>query len=225
MSRLLGFGVVAVMIACVAGCGMSVPGMGRSGGSYKPDSVMSIQFAGDLSGAKVGQSVTYETEASGQKSSNTVKVVGQEGDNTWIEQWMDAGSMSYGYLFSIGKDKKINKAWSAAKGDKAWTAIKVTEPPKAGDAPAGEQPKAKIVESDEKKSVAAGEFASHKVETTVNVQGKDYASTAWYSKDAPKLYIGAGHGGLVAMEGSGSKTWLAAKSEDAKPTMELPTAK
>ena len=68
----------------------------------------------------------------------------------------------------------------------------------------------------------AGAFQSHKMDVTVNIQGKDYNSLSWFSKDVWKLYSGSEHGGLVAMEASGSKTWLDAKAEDAKPTIELP---
>jgi len=70
--------------------------------------------------------------------------------------------------------------------------------------------------------VKAGAFESKKLDVTVNVQGKDYNSLSWYSKDVWKLYTGSEHGGLVAMEASGSKTTLEAKAEDAKPTIELP---
>ncbi len=223
MHRVLGICMVVIMAIAAVGCGMTLPGMGGGASAYKPDSAMNNQFTGNLDGAKVGQFVTYNTEASGSKSANTIKVVGKDGDNTWVEQWMDAGTMTYGYLFSVGKDKKITKAYAAAKGDKAWTEIKVNEPPKPAEAK-GDAPKPKVVEADEKKAVTAGEFASHKVETTVNVQGKDYTSTAWYAKDAPTLYVASDKGGLVAMEGSGSKTWLEAKGDDAKPTLDLPGA-
>jgi len=225
MHRLLVLGLLILSIVATTACGLAIPGMGgRSGGAWKPDSAMNNQFTGNLDGAKVGQSVTYTTEGNGSKSTQTITVVGQNGDNTWVEQWMDAGTMAYGYLFSIGKDGKINAAYAAAKDDKAWTEIKVTEPPKV-EGTATEGPKPVVKESDEKKTTAVGEFASHKIETTVNVQGKDYSSTAWFSPDAPKLYSSTDKGGLVATEGSGSKTELSAKADDAKPTIELPAAK
>jgi hypothetical protein len=223
MQRFLGLGLLTVILAATAACGLALPGMGRAGGAWKPDSAMNNQFTGDIASAKVGQYVTYTTEASGQKSSNTIKVVGTSGDNTLVEQWMDAGAMSYGYLFAVGKDGKIAKAYSAAKGDTAWTEIKVNEPPKAQ--PAGDQPKPEVKESDEKKTVAAGDFASHRMDTTMKIQGKDYKSTTWFSADAPKLYTATDKGGLVAMESEGSKTALTAKGDDAKPTIELPAAK
>lgn len=225
MHRFLGLGLIAIVLATTAACGLAIPGVGgRSGGAYKPDSTMNNAFTGDIASAKVGQSVTYTTEGNGSKTSQTFKVVGQSGDNTWVEQWMDMGSMAYGQLFSVGKDGKINKAYAAAKDEKAWTEIKVTEPPKPAAA-SGETPKAEVKEADEKKTTAAGDFAAHKTETTVKVQGKDYTSTMWYSKDAPKLYAATDKGGLVAMESGGSKTELSAKAEDAKPTIELPAAK
>ena len=164
--------------------------------------------------------MTYVSEAGGSKTSTTIKVVGKDGDNTLVEYWMDMGSMAYGYLFSVGKDKKITKAWAAPKDGKEWKEIKVTEPPKAG--PAGDAPKPTIKESDEKKEVKAGAFQSHKLDVTVNVGGKDYNSQSWFSKDVWKLYTGGEHGGLVAMEASGSKTSLDGKGEDGKATIELP---
>lgn len=214
---LLSLSVAALFLA---GCVSSMM-PGRGGGAWKPDSATSNQFSGDLTGASVGDTATYTTEASGSTTTTTVSVVGQQGDALLVEQWMDAGSMAYGYLFAI-KDKTIVKAWSAAKGDTAWTSITVNEPPAAQ--PAGDAPKPTIVESDESKTVKAGEFASHRVDTTVNVQGTDYKSSTWFAKNAPELYIGSEHGGLVAMEASGSVTQLTASAKDAKPTIELPAA-
>ena len=225
MSRLIGLALGITTIIALSACPMTlpVPGMGGGASAYKPTTAMSNQFTGDLTGAKVGQYAAYTSEAGGSKTTTTIKVVGTSGDSTWVEQWMDAGTMTYGYLFAVGKDKKISKAYAAAKGDTAWTEIKVNEPPKPAEAK-GDAPKPKVVEGDEKKTVTAGEFAAHKIETTVNVQGKDYTSTAWYAKDAPTLYVASDKGGLVAMEGSGSKTWLEAKGDDAKPTLDLPGA-
>ncbi len=206
-------------VAAMVGCGGLNPMGGGGGGAWKPTECFNTQFTGDLSGAKVGQWMTYAGEAGGAKTSTTVKVVGQEGSNWWVEWWMDAGSMTYGHLFCVGADKKISKAYAAAKGDKEWTSIKVNEPPTAKG---GETPKAQIKESDEKKSVKAGEFACHRVDATVNISGKDYTSASWFSKDVWKLHIGSEHGGLVAMEASGMKSWLDSKGEDGKATMELP---
>ena len=111
------------------------------------------------------------------------------------------------------------KAWAAPKDGKEWKEITVKEPPKGQ---AGDAPKPTIKQPNEKKEVKAGAFDSKKLDVTVNVQGKDYNSLTWYSKDVWKLYMGGEHGGLVATEASGSKTTLEAKAEDAKPTIELP---
>ena len=213
MSRFLAL-VVAVATATGLGCGM-LPGMGGSGGSFKPAECYNTQFGGDLSSAKEGQYVTYATEAGGSKTSQTVKIVGKEGGDWLVEQWMDMGSMAYGMLFQIGGDKKIKKAWAAAKGDKEWTSITVKETP-ASPTTEGEKPE--IKESSEKKEVKAGTFDCKRID----VKGKNYAATTWFSKDAPKIYIGGENGGAVAMEAAGSKTSLEAKGDDAKPTIELP---
>ena len=219
MSRILAVLASVVMCASFSGC-QFIPGMGGGSSAYAPTEVTNNMYQGDLADAKEGRYVTYVSEAGGSKTSTTVKVVGKDGGNYWVEYWMDMGSMAYGYLWVVGKDKKISKAWAAPKDGKEWKEIKVTEPPKAG--PAGDAPKPTIKESDEKKEVKAGAFQSHKVDVTVNVGGKDYNSQSWFSKDAWKLYSGGEHGGLVAMEASGSKTSLDAKGEDGKPTIELP---
>ena len=215
-------GMVLAVLASTAlsGCGM-ISGMmgGGGGGSYKPTECFNNQYFGDLADAKEGRFVTYVSEASGSKSSQTVKVVGKEGSDFLIEHWMDMGSMAYGFLFRVGADKKITKAWAAAKGDKEWTAITVKDPPAAQG---GESSKPVIKESSEKKDVKAGGFDCKRLDVTVNVQGKDYTSVTWYSRDVPRIYIGSEHGGAVAMEASGSTTALEAKGEDGKPTMELP---
>lgn len=213
--------VVALGMSGLAACGMLPMGGGAGGGGgYKPAEVMNTQFTGDLSDAKEGQFVTYVSDSSGNKMTQTVKVLGKSGSEAWVEHWMDMGSMAYGYLYQIGGDKKIKKAWAAAKGDKEWTSITVKEPPAAQ---AGDAPKPKIKESSEKKDVKAGGFDCKRLDVTVNVQGKDYESVTWYSKDVPRIHMGAPeHGGVVASESAGSKTWLEAKGDDAKPTIELP---
>lgn len=212
---------LAVAIA-LGGCGLSVPGMGRSGGGYKPTEVMKTQFTGDVSSAAVGQYATYASDMSGTKGSVKTTVVGKDGDTTWVEQWTD-GSVAYGLLLGVGKDNTISKAFAASKGDTAWTEITVKDPPKAEGQPA-DAPKPVIKNSDEKKAVTAGEFAAKRTDTTVNVQGKDYTSTTWFSATAPKLYMQSPEGGLVAMEASGMKSWLEATGSDGKATIEPPKA-
>lgn len=218
MARILAAVTAVALCGTFAGC-QFIPGMGGGAGAYTPPEVANNFYQGDLADAKPGRSVTYVADSGASKVTTTVKVVGKDGNDTWIEYWMDMGSMTYGYLIVVGADKKISKAWAAPKDGKEWKEIKVTEPPKAQG---GDAPKSTVKESDEKKDVKAGSFQSRKLDVTVNVQGKDYNSLSWFSKDVWKLYSGSEHGGLVATEASGSKTWLDAKAEDAKPTIELP---
>jgi len=206
----LGSAVLA-MVVCATFSGCSLIGFG-GGGGYKPAEVYENQFGGDLSAAKVGQSVTYATEPGGMKT--TVKVVGKEGDAFMVESWME-GAANYGLLLKVS-GKKITEAYAAAKDDKEWTKITVKEAMKAQG---GDAPKPEIKESDEKKDVKAGSFSSHRMD----IKGSNYSSTMWYSKDVPKLHIASEHGGLVCMESSGSKTCLEAKADDAKPSaIEMP---
>ena len=216
MSRLVS--LVAAVAVCLSFTGCGLLPFGGGGGGFKPKECYNNQYAGDLADAKVGRSVTYATEAGGSKTLMITKIVGQDGDAFWIESWMDMGSMAYGFLFKVGKDKKITEAYAAAKDEKEWTKIEVKEPPKA-DAQQGEKPT--IKESNEKKDVKAGSFDCKKLEIT----GKGYSMTAWYSKDVWKIAMPSEHGGTVATEMAGSKTTLEAKAEDAKPTIDLPAKK
>jgi hypothetical protein len=215
MSRILALITAVVLCGSFTGCELVSSITGNAAAAEVPNSM----YAGDLADAKEGRWMTYATEGLGPKSLTTVKVVGKDGGNTWIEYWSVTGSMGYGYLFVVGADKKISKAWSTPKDGKEWKEIKVVEPPKAQPADA---PKPTIKESDEKKEVKAGAFQSRKLDVTVKINDKDYNSQSWYSKDVWKLYTGSEHGGLVAMEASGNKTWLEEKGEDGKPTIELP---
>ena len=216
MSRFLS--VVAAMAVCMSftGCGL----LNFGGGGYKPKECFNNAYAGDLADAKVGRSLTYASEAGGAKTLMTTKIVGQDGGAWWIESWMENPNMSLGYLYKVGSDKKISEAYVAAKDDKEWTKIEVKEPPKMDAQAGGTKPT--IKESNEKKEVKAGSFDAKRLDITMNVQGKDYTSTTWYSKDVWKIAMPSEHGGTVAMEMTGSKTSLEAKAEDAKPTIELP---
>lgn len=187
--------------------------------AYKPTECMNNQCTSDPADAKEGRWMTYLMEASGSKVTNTVKVVGKVDDDWLIEQWMDLGTLSYGYLFRLGPDKKIKKAWAAAKGDGAWTAIPVKEPPKPLP---GAGPKPDIQQSEERKEIKPGKVECVRLDVTVNVQGKDYSSITWYSKRIWKLYLSSEHGGMVGMEATGSKVTLDGMGEDAKPTLPLP---
>jgi hypothetical protein len=217
MSRILAAVSMVVLCGTFSGC-QFIPGMG-GGSAPLPAEVPNNMFNGDLGDAKEGRWMTYSSDASGYKSSTTVKVDGKDASNWWVEWWMDAGGNSTGYLFVVGADKKISKAWAAHKDDKDWKEIKVSEPAKGA---AGDPPKSTIKESDEKKEVKAGSFQSHKLDVTTNIGGKDYNSLSWYSKDVWKLHSGSEHGGLVAMETSGLKVGLDGKGEDGKPSIELP---
>jgi hypothetical protein len=214
MSRILAVIAAAVLCSSFTGCQMVASLTGSA-----PSEVVNSMYVGDLADAKEGRWVTYTTEGVGPKTTITVKVVGKDGDNTWLEYWMETGSMGYGYLLVVGKDKKISKAWSMVKDGKEWKDCKVTEPPKAGEAP---KSTVETKESDEKKEVKAGAFQSHKLDVTTTVDKNKYTSVSWFSKDVWKLYTGSEHGGLVAMEAGSNKTWLEGKGEDGKPTIELP---
>src|SRR5882757_9135247 len=214
MARILAAVTAVVLCGTFSGC-QFIPGMGGGAGAYVPPEVPNNMYQGDLADAKVGRYMSYVSEASGNKSTTTVKVVDKDGGNYWIEYWMDMGASGYGFLFVVGSDKKISKAWAAPKDGKEWKEIKVTEPAKGQ---ASDAPKPEIKESDEKKDVKGGSFSCHRVD----IKGSNYAVSTWYSKDAWKLYQGGEHGGCVATEMASSKTWLDGKGEDAKPTIELP---
>jgi hypothetical protein len=214
MARILSLITMLALCCSFTACGF-LPFGGGGGSAYKPAEVMDSAFVGDLADAKPGKSVTYVTTPGDMKV--TVKVVGKEGDLLLIEHWTEMPSMSYGLLYKVSGEKKVKEAYAAAKDDKEWTKITVKETPKAQG---GEGQKPEIKESDEKKEVKAGNFSSRRID----VKGSNYASTAWYSKDVPKLYMfSPEHGGMVAMEASGSKTSLEAKADDAKAsTIEMP---
>ena len=221
MDRALSFALAIVCAAGVSCGGLPVPGMGggSGGGAYAPAECARNQFQGDLSNAREGQEVVYAIDAGGQSTTQSVKVVGKDGSDVYVEQWLDMPSMGYGYLFLVGPDKAIKKAWAAPKDGKAWKEIAVKDPP-AGQA--GDAPKPTIKESSEKKEVPAGAFQAKRLDVTVNVQGKDYTSVAWYSKDVPPIYMASEHGGVVALETSGSRTELKSVKTDAKATLDLP---
>jgi len=220
MSRLVSVVAAMAVVASFSGCGLLPFG---GSGVPKPTQCYSNQYPGDLADAKVGRSVTYASEAGGQKTLMTTKIVGKDGDAWWVESWMENPSFAMGHLFKIGSDKKITEAYVAGKDEKEWTKIKVEEPPKMDASAAGQKPVVK--ESNEKKEVKAGTFDCKKLDITMNIQGKDYTTTSWYSKDVWKIAMPSEHGGAVAMDVAGSKTSLEAKADDAKPTIELPAKK
>jgi hypothetical protein len=187
-------------------------------GGWKPTECFNNQCVANPADVKEGRWVTYASKAGGQSVRMSTRVVGKAGNDWLIESWMEMPSMKYGYLFQIGADRVIKKAWAAADGDPNWTAIAVREPPKP--APGGPQPIVK--ESNEKKEVKAGSYDCTRLDVTVNVQGKEYTSTSWYSKDVWMLANGSEKGGMVAMESSGATYVLEAKGEDARPTIPLP---
>ena len=191
----------------------------QAGGGFKPTECYDNQCMVDPADARVGRSVTYLMDASGSKVTTIVAVVGKSGDDWLVEHWMDLGTISYGFLFRLGADKKIVKAWAAAKGDTAWTPIAVR---KAPNIVAGDAPKPVVQESEEKKETKAGALECKRLEVKVTVQGKVYVSNCWYSKRVWKFYAGCEHGGMVAMEASGARTTLDKMVEDAKPTLPLP---
>jgi len=189
-------------------------------GGWKPTECMSNQCTVDPTDAKVGRWMTYRSEAGVAKTDMTTRIVDKAGEDLWVESWMDAGTMKYGFLFQVGPDKVIKKAWAAADGDPAWTSITVKEPPKGAGAGGGPAPTVKT--SEEKKEVKAGSFDCTRLDVSVTVGGKEYKSSTWYSKSVWKLQNGTEHGGMLAMEGTGVKFFLEGLGEDAKPTLPLP---
>jgi hypothetical protein len=187
--------------------------------TFKPSQCLSTQFTGDLTGAKEGQHATYVTDNLGHTMTQTFKVVGQDGADWLVEQWIYTGETAYGYLFQLGADAKVRKAWSATRLEKGWTSIPVKEP---AAAPSAELPKSKIQESAEKREVEGGAFDCTRVDMIVRLDGKDFPSTTWFSKDAPRLYRGGPHGGLVEMKVAAGHTRLEARGDDARPAFALP---
>ena len=212
-------GVVALAVSATTSCGGgSTPEWGL-GSAFKPAQCLSTQFTGDLTGARAGQYVTYITDNMGHQMSQTIKVLGREGADWLVEHWLYIDATAYGYLFQIGADKKIRKAWAAAKIDAEWTSIPVKEP----EAVAPEDhPTSRIKRSSEKKEVKAGVFDCTRIDMTVSVKGKEFPTTAWYSKDVPCLYKSGEHGGVVMEAAGGGRTWLEAKGDDALPAFVRP---
>ena len=119
--------------------------------TYRPTECYSGQCTVDLADAKEGRWVSYVTESSGSKVTQTVKVLAKAGDDWMIEQWYDLGNLSYGFLFRVNPEKKVTKAWGAAQGDSYWSPIPVKEPPKMPPRPnAPPKPETKL--SEERKS-------------------------------------------------------------------------
>lgn len=223
MKRALSMLAVAVLVSAGYGCKNPMgggDGGGGGGGAWKPDKCFDNAYMGDMNDLKEGRWVTYATEASGTKTMTTWKVLCKCANGWCIEHWMDMGSMAYGFLYCVGDDGKVKKAWAAAKGDKKWTEIKV-EPAPSGQG-GGDAPKPEITMSDEDKEVKAGKFACKKVHVKMTVSGNTYESDSWYSKDVWQITSKSEHGGMVAMEAQNMKMWLDGKGEDGKATMEMP---
>lgn len=52
---------------------------------------------------------------------------------------------------------------------------------------------------------------------------KDFPSTTWHAREAPRLYRAGEPGGLVAMQAASGRTRLEARDVDARPSLPLPS--
>ncbi len=171
----------------------------------RPTECAVTQYRGDLSGARVGQWMTYKTEASGATVTHTVKVVA----DGWVEYWID----SLGYLWEV-KAGRIATAWAALKNETSWTPIAVNQTETS-------ELYLRATSGDGTKRVPAGEFACHWTETGIN----NSATRRWYSTGCGRLFqFVPESGGLVAIDAPGSKTWLDSQGENGTPTFDLPKA-
>jgi hypothetical protein len=187
---------------------------------YKPTTCMSTQCPVDLADAKEGRWMTYLMKTSVSETRYTLRVVGKIDADWLIESWFDTGALKYAWLYRVGPDRLVRKAWAAAEGETEWTSVPVKEAPKPV---APDTSKLELKESDEKKQVRGGAFDCKRIDSTISIGGRTYASASWYSKDVWKFVPTKDQpGGLVAMESGDATTTLDATGEDAKPTLPLP---
>jgi hypothetical protein len=187
--------------------------------AFKPTECLSTQCPVNVADAKEGRWTRYLTKTEVSETRYSLRVVGRAGADWLIEAWFETETLKYAWLYQVGADRQVRKAWVAAEGDTAWTSVPVKEGPK----PAADGPKIDSKESEEKKQVLGGDFDCQRVDATINLDGRNYTSSSWYSKDVWRFVPGKDHhGGLVAMESGSASTVLEAKGEDGKPTIPLP---
>jgi hypothetical protein len=230
MKRVL---VVAVLTCCTAlvpSCGGMNPMGGGGGGGGTMPAMSPYMWATDFSDYKPGAWCKYKSEAGGYGSETTIKCVGKDGDNLWIE--VTAGDNTH--LLVVGSDRTVSKAWFSGKDDKEWKKCDITKydaPKPSKECPAckKEHKAGSMNWSDDKKSAGGKDMSCKKCDATgYDCKGNEAKSTSWYCKDVPQLMAMGGkheHGGLVGMEAAGSKMTLLGCGNDAKPKHDLPKDK
>jgi hypothetical protein len=189
-------------------------------GGYRPTECLSTQCPVELADAQVGRWMTYLTKTSLAETRYSLRVVGKIDTDWLIESWFETDTMKYAWLYQVGPDRRIRKAWTVAEGDPEWTPVPVKETPKLASP---DTARVDSRESEEKKQVAGGIFDCTRIDATLKLSGASYKSSAWYSKDAWRFVSGKDQpGGLVAMESGDARTTLEARGEDARPTVPLP---
>jgi len=187
---------------------------------FKPTECISTQCPVDLADARKGRWMTYLMKTSVSETRYSLRVVGRIDADWLIESWFETDTMKYAWLYRVGADRQIRKAWAAAEVDSAWTPVPVKEAPKPVTP---DSPKVDSKESEEKKQVHGGAFDCKRIDATLTIGGREYKSSSWYSKDVWRFVPGKDQpGGLVAMESGDASTALDAKGEDALPTIPLP---
>ncbi len=185
---------------------------------FRPALCWSTQCPVDLADAKEGRWMTYVIQGGASQTRYSLRVVGTVGADWLIEAWFETETMvKYGWLYQVGPDRQVRKAWIAAEGDAAWASVPVKENTKP------ETPQNDTKVSRETKQVKAGSFDCERLDVTTPFGGGTLKSTSWVSKDLWAFIPTKDHpGGLVMMESGSASTTLDAKGEDAKPTLPIP---
>jgi hypothetical protein len=184
---------------------------------FRPALCWSTQCPVDLADAKEGRWMTYRIHASRGDTVYSLRVVGKVGADWLIEAWFETEASKYAWLYRVGPDRLVRKAWVVAEGDTAWTSVPVKENEKP------EAPKADTKVSRETKQVKAGSYDCERLDVETASGGGTLKSTSWVSKDLWAFMPTKDHpGGLVMMESGFATTTLEAKGEDGKPTLPLP---
>ncbi|MBI2898952.1 MAG: hypothetical protein HYY17_02095 [Planctomycetes bacterium] len=176
-------------------------------------------FRGDPADLEEGRFVVYG--GPGAASALTSRVVGRLGDDWLMEDWSAAGPWASGWLYQVGRDGRVRKAWVAGNSERVWVEVRVGRAPMAFES--GPEKPGETSISEQSKVVNAGSFACKRVRFTMSHAGEVFHSDSWYSKDVWRLRNHSEHGGLVAVEANGEVvTWLDEMGTDAKPTLPLP---
>jgi hypothetical protein len=231
MKRFVMFAAVVVAAGGTLGCGMLFGGGG--GGGFVMPATSPYMYATDFTDYKPGNWVRYKMEMAGNASEMWIKCVGDAGGKLWIQTGMSSGGQEWDHLLCVNpSDRKVSKAWFSGKDDKEWKKCDVNESPapqpmgKECPACKKEHKAPEMKWGDGSHKCGDKDLACNKCDTTAyGCDGKEMTMMALYCKDVPRLYamgMMSEHGGLAAMEASGSKTTLVGFGSDAKPKHELP---